>query len=392
MDFGESAAERVLRQEARAWLASVLPEDWPERWSAHWANREELLATRRWWQGQLYEAGWAAVTWPRAYGGRDATPAELVTFTDELARACAPEPINVIGLNMVGPTLIVLGTDEQRRRYLAPLLSGDEIWCQGFSEPDSGSDLASIRTTAEPSGSSFLVNGRKIWTSYSPIGRFCLLLARTWRGSRPYQGLTCLIVDLGSPGVTVRPIRQMTGDEEFGEVTFDDVLVAQESVVGEPGDGWSVALRMLAHERGTMPFSLEIGTRILFRQLGALVRNLSCSGDHNIGSRFEEVEQAVESLRLANLLAVGRLMSGPPGNLEITRKLLWERAEQQITSLAMSILSRHGYPDDAQRARDHAAWSYHYLRCRARTIEAGTTEVLKDVVARRVLGLPRDTG
>ena len=389
MDFREGHREAAFRAEAREWIGSHLPPDWQRTAAQRLTDPATVMGTRRWWQRELQAGGWIALTWPTDYGGRGASLLDQVIFNEELARAKAPEPINVIGLYMVGPTVIEWGTPRQRERYLPPLLSGDEIWCQGFSEPDAGSDLAAIRTRAERHGDQYVLNGQKVWTSYSPIARFCMLQARTSRGARRYDGLTCLIVDLTAPGVTVRPLTQITGNAEFGEIFLSDVHVPAENLLGPEGQGWAVAMTTLAHERGTMPFALEVATRMLYDDLVDLARQTNQAGDPRVRSRLAHLQVELESLRLSNLRAFGRLAAGRPGPEEAVRKLLWERADQAVASCAMDLLDA-----DLARVSDdwgelHRQWRYHYLRSRARSIEAGTTEVLKDMLAVRVLGLPR---
>jgi alkylation response protein AidB-like acyl-CoA dehydrogenase len=389
MDFREGRREAAFRTEAREWIGSHLPPDWNRTAAQRMTDPATVMDTRRWWQRELQVGGRIALTWPKEHGGRDASLLEQVIFNEELARAKAPEPINVIGLYMVGPTIIEWGTPRQQARYLPPLLSGEEIWCQGFSEPDAGSDLAAIRTRAERHGDHYVLNGQKVWTSYSPIARFCMLQARTSRGARRYDGLTCLIVDLTAPGVTVRPLTQITGNAEFGEIFMSNVHVPAEDRLGPEGEGWTVAMTTLAHERGTMPFALEVATRMLYDDLVDLARQTNQAGDPRVRSRLAHLQVEVESLRLSNLRALGRLAADQPGPEEAVRKLLWERADQAVASCAMDLLDA-----DLARGSDdwgelHCRWRYHYLRSRARSIEAGTTEILMDMLAVRVLGLPR---
>jgi alkylation response protein AidB-like acyl-CoA dehydrogenase len=389
MDFTEGDREAAFRAEARAWIGSHLPHDWQRTAAERLTDPVTVLDTRRWWQRELHAGGWIALTWPKEHGGRDAPLLDQVIFNEELTRAKAPEPINVIGLYMVGPTIIEWGTAEQRKRYLPPLLSGDEIWCQGFSEPDAGSDLAAIRTWAERHEHGYVLNGQKVWTSYSPIARFCMLQARTSRGAKNHDGLTCLIVDLTSPGVTVRPLTQITGNAEFGEIFLSDVHVPADNLLGPEGQGWAVAMTTLAHERGTMPFALQVATRMLFDELVDLSRLTNQAKDPRVRSRLARLQVEVESLRLSNLRALGRLAAGRPGPEEAVRKLLWERADQAIARCAMDLLDADLARGSADWGELHRRWRYHYLRSRARSIEAGTTEILKDMLAVRVLGLPR---
>jgi alkylation response protein AidB-like acyl-CoA dehydrogenase len=386
MDFRDSPADAAFREEVRTWLRDHLPPGWPDSRPSDPKAYEQV---RRDWQRQLYDAGWAGLSWPEEYGGRGATLVEQVIFNEESAKARAPDPINVIGLYMAGPTIIAWGTDEQKARYLAPLLSGEEIWCQGFSEPSSGSDLASLRTRAVREGDLYVVNGQKVWTSYGHLASYCILVTRTDPDAPKHAGLTYLLCPMDQPGVTVRPLVQITGDPEFNEVFFDDAQVPVRERLGEEGDGWKVAMTTLMHERGTMSFGLQIQAQILFDGLRVLARKLDRADDPAVRERLAGFQLEVEALRITNIRALSKLLKGAPGPEGSMSKLLWERAMQAMTEYAIELLGVRGQVDAGDASVEDGRWQYAYLRSRGNTIEAGTTEILKNIVAERVLGLPR---
>jgi alkylation response protein AidB-like acyl-CoA dehydrogenase len=389
MDFADTPAEAAFRAEVRDWLRAHLPAGWEQRPDPRPRDARKAEELRRWWQRELYEGGWAGLAWPENFGGRGATLVEQVIFNEEAAKARAPEPINVIGLYMAGPTIIAWGTDEQKARYLEPLLSGEEIWCQGFSEPGAGSDLGALRTRAVREGDAYLVNGQKVWTSYGHLARFCLLLARTDPEAPKHAGLTYLIADMRDEGVEVRPLVQITGDPEFNELFFTDAHVPVANRLGQEGDGWKVAMTTLLHERGTMAFGLQVGSRMTLDALVELARKLGRADDPMVRERLAGFQIEVEGLRITNLRALSKLLAGLPGPEGSASKLVWERVQQQMGEFAMELLGTAGQIVDGPGEVDDGRWLYTYLRGRGHSIEAGTTEVLKNIVAERVLGLPR---
>jgi alkylation response protein AidB-like acyl-CoA dehydrogenase len=384
MDFRDTPAEAEFRAEVRAWLTDNLPPGWPENRPKEQTAEEEL---RREWQRKLYEAGWAGLSWPTEYGGRGASLIEQVIFNEESARVRAPTPINVIGLYMAGPTIIAWGTDEQKGRYLQPLLSGEEIWCQGFSEPGAGSDLGAVRTRAVREGDEYIVNGQKVWTSYGHIADFCILVTRTDPEAAKHAGLTYLLAPMKQDGVSVRPLVQITGDPEFNEVFFDDARVPVENRLGEEGDGWKVAMTTLLHERGTMSFGLQVMSQITLSRLVELAQKLGRSDDPWVRDKLAGFQLEVDALRFTNMRAVSKMAKGSPGPEGSMAKLVWERVQQAMGEFAMELLGPDGQL--LEGGQDDGFWQYVYLRGRGHTIEAGTTEILKNIVAERVLGLPR---
>src|SRR5271165_2918744 len=247
MDLKLTPEETAFRDELRAWLATNAPKDWSD-----WREKplEESYPYLRAWQRRLHDGRWAAVSWPKEYGGRSATLMQQSLFWEEMARVEAPPMANSLGLGLIGPTIIACGTEAQKKRFIPKILSAEEIWCQGFSEPNAGSDVASLQTRAVREGNHFVVNGQKVWTSYGAVAYFCILLVRTDFAVPKHKGLSYLIVDMHSPGVSTRPLVQMTGEAEFAELFFDDVRVPVENLVGSLNQGWMVALTTLMHERG----------------------------------------------------------------------------------------------------------------------------------------------
>jgi alkylation response protein AidB-like acyl-CoA dehydrogenase len=388
MDFRDTPEEAAFRAEVREWLRDTLTEAWFEDPDPRPRDPERSEELRRWWQRQLYDAGWAGLTWPTDYGGRGGTMVQQVIFNEECARARAPEPIGVIGLYMAGPTILAWGTEEQKQRLLPPLLSGEEIWCQGFSEPEAGSDL-DVRSRAVRDGEDYIVNGQKVWTSYGHIADWCILVTRSDPDASKQTGFTYLITDMHASGVSVRPLVQITGQAEFNELFFDDVRVPAANRLGKEGEGWAVAMTTLLHERGTMGAGLQVMSRITLDRLIALVAKLGLTQDDVVRERLAGFQLDVEALRLTNLRAITKMERGIPGPEGSMSKLLWERVQQGMGEYAMELLGSAGQIMLTPSGGDTGEWAHIYLRGRGHTIEAGTTEILKNIVAERVLGLPR---
>ena len=373
MEFRDTPDEARFREEVRTWLDANLPDELRgHRGGEARFDGPEVRA----WSRALYEGGWVGISWPEAYGGRGLPPRFQALYLEEEARAEAPPHVGVIGLGMAGPTIISRGTEEQKARYLQPLLSAEEIWCQGFSEPGAGSDLAGVRTSARLEGDRFVVDGQKVWSSYAHIADFCILLARSDPASERHAGLTYLIVDMRAPGVEVRPLRQLTGEAEFNEIFLSGVEVPLENVVGQVGGGWDVAMTTLLHERGTLAFALV-----------ALARDRGATPGQREAIAREWIH--LQALRLTAYRSLSALeRTGIPGPEGSILKLQWSEANQRVTKLALELLG-----PDAQLLAPNAPyggyWSAQQLRSRGNTIEAGTSEILRNIVAERVLGLPR---
>jgi alkylation response protein AidB-like acyl-CoA dehydrogenase len=293
-----------------------------------------------------------------------------------------PPHIGVIGLGMAGPTIIVHGTDAQKQKHLSKILSAEDVWCQGFSEPDAGSDLAGVRTRAELQGDRFVVNGQKVWSSFAHIADWCILVTQSDPEGQRYRNLTYLVVDMHSPGVEVRPLRQVTGEAEFNEIFFTDVEVPVENVLGEVGGGWAVAMTTLLHERGTLGFALSAALDANVRRLVALAKERRVD-DALQRDRIAREWIEMQALRYTNYRALTSLVkTGIPGPEGSGGKLHWSEQNQRLTKLARELLGDDGLTDDGY-------WNYQQLRSRGNTIEAGTSEVLRNIIAERVLGLPK---
>src|SRR4051794_5605160 len=377
MDLRDTPEEAGFRAELRAWIDANLPE--AERGGRGGAQRFEEFG--REWSRKLYEAGYAGLTWPKEYGGAGAPYSYQAIFYEEMAAAAAPPHIGVIGLGMAGPTIMVHGTDAQKSRHLEKILSGEDVWCQGFSEPDAGSDLAAARTRAELKDGVFVVNGQKVWSSFAHIADWCILVTQSDPDGQRYRNLTYLIVDMHAPGVEVRPLRQITGEAEFNEIFFTDVQVPQENLLGDVGQGWQVAMTTLLHERGTLGFALSAALDTNVRRLVELARERRPTGAARDQVAREWIEQ--QALRYTNYRSLTTLIkTGIPGPEGSVGKLHWSEQNQRLTKLARQLLGSDGLADDG-------FWNHQQLRSRGNTIEAGTSEILRNIIAERVLGLPK---
>ena len=390
MDLNLTPQETAFRDEVRAWLTANVPKDWKAQQDAQESMRARFEFLRE-WQRKVFAGGWAGISWPAAYGGRGASLMEQVLFNEEMARAAAPPLANTLGLALVGPTCITFGTDAQKSRFLRPILNADEIWCQGFSEPNAGSDLAALRTDARREGEYFIVNGQKIWTSYGWAADWCALVVRSEQGSEKHKGLSYLLVDMHSPGVDVRPLRQMTGETEFNEVFFQDVKVPAENVLGKIGDGWNVALGTLMHERATLGAGLHIVYNRWFDRLVELAHQLGRDSDVVIRQKLASAYAEIEVMRLNQMRIISRIANGgTPGPEGSIQKLLWSELNQRFQQIAMELLGPYGQlTKGAAGLIDEGQWAYQYLRTRGNTIEAGTSEVQRNIIGHFVLGLPK---
>jgi alkylation response protein AidB-like acyl-CoA dehydrogenase len=384
VDFRDTPEEAAFRAEVRGWLEANLPDELRgHRGGAARFEGEEL----REWSRKLGEAGYAGLSWPKEYGGGGAPYTHQAIFLEEMARAEAPPHVGVIGLGMAGPTIMAHGTEEQKQRHLAKILSAGEIWCQGFSEPGAGSDLSAVRTSARRDGDRFVVDGQKVWSSFAHIADFCILLTRSDPDSERHAGLTYMIVDMHAPGVEVRPLRQITGESEFNEIFFTGVQVPAENVLGEIGGGWQVAMTTLLHERGTLGFALQAALEQSVRKLIALAKERGATPLQRDRIAREWIE--LQALRLTNLRSLTALVkTGIPGPEGSIAKLQWSEANQRLTKLALELLGPRSQLLEEDAPFD-GWWQHQQLRSRGNTIEAGTSEILRNIVAERVLGLPR---
>jgi len=381
VDLNDSPEEAAFRAEVRTWLEDNAPADLRELSSPAALRDLPDAGPAKEWSAKLANAGYAGLTWPAEHGGRGAPLTFQGIYLEETAAAQAPSHLGVIGLGMIGPTIIEHGTDKQKQ-HLAKILRAEEVWCQGFSEPGAGSDLAGIRTHAEHRGNVFIVNGQKVWSSFAHISDYCMLLVRTGTSSDRHRGLTMLLVDLRSSGVDIRPIREMTGDAVFDEVFYTNVEVPAENVLGEVGAGWSVAMTTLGHERATLGFSLVGALEAQLQRVIEFARKRGVA-DPILLDRLAREAIEVEALKLTNRRMLAALSNGgTPGPEGSAIKLRWSLSNQRLTGLALELTGAAAVAPDEE-------WRYQLLRSRANTIEAGTSEVLRNVVAERVLGLPR---
>jgi alkylation response protein AidB-like acyl-CoA dehydrogenase len=393
MDLNLTPEETKFRDELRTWLEANVPKDWGE-----WREKplEESFPYLRAWQRKLYEGGWAAVSWPKEYGGRGATLMEQSLFWEEMARVEAPPMANSLGLGLIGPTIIAYGTDEQKKRFIPKILSAEEIWCQGFSEPNAGSDLAALQTEARLDGDHYVVNGQKVWTSYGWIGNWCELVVRTDSNVPKHKGLSVLLIDMKSPGVEVRPLKQMTGESEFNEIFFRDVRVPVANLLGKVNDGWNVAVSTLMYERGSYGARLHLIFKRAITRLIELSHKFQKDGhpaaqDPITRQKLAQCYAEIEIMRWNQLRAFSRVTAtGVPGPEGSIHKIFWSELNQRLQQIAQEIFGPYGQLLAGDKdAVDNGIWSYGYLRTRGNTIEAGTSEVQRNIIGHFVLGLPR---
>jgi alkylation response protein AidB-like acyl-CoA dehydrogenase len=389
MDLSYSPEEEQFRSQLRQWLQDNPPGPEPEA-------LDEWVAYGKAWQRKLYEAGWCGIAWPREYGGRGATLIEQVIFQEEMARARAPMLINLAGLTMGGPVVIAHGTEEQKQRYLQKILSAEEIWCQGFSEPNAGSDLAALSARAELVGDEFVVNGQKVWTSFARYADWCMLLVRTDPEVPKHKGITFLLVDMRSPGVTVRPLKQINGAEDFNEVFFEDVRVPRRNVIGDVNGGWQIAITTLMHERATLTFSRQLQSSVALADMIEFARTWQRQGRPATADPLlrQDLAQAyIESAALrytAYRSLTKTLRGGVPGPEGSMEKLFWSEMYQRMLTTALGMQGPYA---QLVKGSDHVpsdgTWPFLMLYSLGRTIAAGTSEIQRNIIAERVLGLPR---
>jgi alkylation response protein AidB-like acyl-CoA dehydrogenase len=395
MDFSFSAADLAFADAARTWLDANLPQAWRRD---HCYSRVEdpiWLDVARDWQRMLFEGGWAAISWPTEYGGRGATVVERWFFDQALDAAGAPRPPAQSYVDLIGPAILQHGSDEQRRRYLAPMIRGDELWCQGFSEPGAGSDLAALKCKAERDGDDYVVSGQKVWTSNADIADWCFLLCRTEPDQPKHKGISLLLVDMKTPGITVSPLTQMTDDAEFCEVFFEDVRVPAANLIGAPGAGWGIAMGIVAHERGPMwTFVFQRKIRRSLSQLIERVREHPATrgalAEPTVRQRLAQAHIEVELLRLSGYRSLTTLLrTGHPGPESSLEKVMGSETDQRLQELAMGLFGPYGALREGPHALGGGAVPRAFLYARSETIMGGTSEIQRTVVAHRILGLPR---
>jgi alkylation response protein AidB-like acyl-CoA dehydrogenase len=375
-----------FRREAAAWLEQQLAG--PFRALRGLNNHVDLIDERRAWEQALGAARWSCPGWPAQFGGRDATLAEQVIFAEEYARARAPARIGHIGVELTGPTLLSFGTADQQRRFLPEIAAGRAIWCQGYSEPNAGSDLANVRTRARLQGNEYLIDGQKIWTSMGAIADWCFVICRTEPGSVGPKGLSFLLVRMRQPGVTVRPIRQMTGESEFSEVFFDGAVAAAADLVGAEGDGWRVAMGLLGIERGVSTLAQQMHFRNELEELVAIARGNGKARDPRYRQRLAAAHAGLKIMRYNALRMLAHADAGELRPEAYTYKLYWANWHRDLGELAMDVIGPEAEiagPDGRLQPLANM-----YLMSRADTIYAGTNQIQRNLIAERALGLPRE--
>ena len=383
--------ELALREEVRAYLEANVPraEEIPDEFDA----RVEFL---RGWQRQLHEAGLVGLSWPQEFGGRGASLTEQIVVNQEMARAGAPILVGNVGLDVVGPSIVGHGTEEQKRAYLDRILSGEDIWCQGFSEVGAGSDLAALRTKAVQRDGRFVVNGHKVWTSYAQHAQWCAVLARTDAEAPAHRGISYILVDMASPGIEIRPLVQVTGDAEFSEVYFDDVEVPAENLLGELNGGWAIAMHTLAHERGWYGVGRQVVLRVLLDSLiedaaGCEREGSAAIEDPEIQLELARAHIGIEVLKHQGFRSVGQMIAaGHPGFESSVDKLVLANVEQRMAAAALDVLGSRAALGRREGERvDPSGWQHVYLYARAASVYGGSAQVQRNIVAERILGLPR---
>ena len=392
MDFDFSEKEEAFRKEVRAWLEANLPDDLRGRaFAASRADVEEVRRLRA-WQKRMSEAGYVGIDWPVEFGGRGATLTEQIVLFQEMARAESPQFVNRGGVSMLGPTLMKFGTAAQQKRFLPKILTADELWCQGFSEPNAGSDLANLQTRAVRDGDHFVVNGQKVWTSMAHVADWCFLLVRTDPAAPKHKGISFLLVDMKSPGITIRPLRQITGEAEFNEVFFDNVRVPVDNLVHKLNEGWAVALTTLAYERDLLTFIRHISLRNALHRLVQLARAHGAGRDPILRQKIAGLwigEQALQMNAYRSLTKI--LRGGAPGPEGSTSKLFWSQLDQELALTATELIGPYSQiAEGSSWAVDHGQWEFYELLARGSGIRAGTSEILRNILAERVLGLAKD--
>lgn len=395
MDLRYTEQDQAFRKQVRKWLEENVPR-----------TKLESLDEKKSWHRKLYEAGYLGMGWPSEYGGQDARPMEQAIVGEEMVRARAPAPVNGLGISIVGPTLIHHGTEEQKKRHIQKILTAEEIWCQLYSEPNAGSDLASLQCRAEIDGDEFVVSGQKVWTSGAHNSDWGLMLARTDRNAQKHQGISCILVDMKSAGVEVRPLKQLSGSQEFSEVFFSNVRVPADNLIGELNAGWRIAQTTLSYERGGNTLSRYTRMQESFNRLLDVVQTLKRNGvtllnDQNIRWRLGKVYADMEVLRYSSLRILSRLERGErPGPEASIAKLHYSELDKAIQEVFLDILGPYGQqiagtPEEIALEPDSdpfepGSWAYAFAWSRAGTIYAGSSEIQKNILGERVLGLPKE--
>jgi alkylation response protein AidB-like acyl-CoA dehydrogenase len=388
MDLGFTAEEEAFRQEVRSWLDRNLPAEW--RNGGVGGYREDAdEAMQRGWQQRLHEGGWLKLSWPREAGGRGATPVMQAIYQEEMAKAGAPAILGRLGVSLLAPTLLVHGSAWQKENYVEKILGGELVFCQGFSEPDAGSDLAGLRTKAERRDGHWVLNGQKTWSSGAHYSDKSFLLARTDPGADAHKGISFFLVDMHQPGIEVRPIKQMTGGGEFGEIFLSGAVVDDRDLVGEPGDGWKIAMTVFGFERGGLAQAARFEQAVA--QLATLARNRGTGSDVLVRQKVAQAQIEAHVFRLIGLRNLTQAQQGAaPGPQASMTKLYWSEMDKRIQETAVGMQGSYGaLAPDSPFALEDGRWQYGWMWAQAETIYAGSSEIQRNIIAERVLGLPR---
>ncbi len=388
MDLSFTAEEQAFREEVRAWIESNLPTDSrPQGVGGYREDAEESV--QRQWQRRLYAGGWLKLSWPRDAGGRAATPVMQAIYHEEMAKAGAPGILGRLGVSLLAPTLLVHGTPWQKENYIEKILSGDLIFCQGFSEPDAGSDLAGLRARAERQDGKWIIHGQKTWSSGAHYADKSFLLARTSSDAEAHKGISFFLVDMHQPGVEVRPIQQMTGGGEFCEIFLSGAVVEDRDLVGEPGAGWKIAMTVFGFERGGLAQAARFERAVA--QLAGLARERGAGADVSVRQKVAQAQIEAHVFRLIGLRNLTSAQHGhAPGPEASLTKLYWSEMDKRIQETAIGVQGLYGAlaPDSAFAVED-GRWQYGWMWAQAETIYAGSSEIQRNIIAERMLGLPR---
>ncbi len=394
MDLNFSPEDETFRDEVATWFSENLSGDFKHvRYRGGSGDQSEMFAERREWERHMGRHGWSCIAWPKEYGGRDATLSQQVIFAEEYARAGGPGRTGHLGVELAGPTILAFGTDEQKKRFLPPIAAGDELWSQGFSEPNAGSDLANVRTKAwledGLNGKEWVIEGQKIWTSLAQFADWCFVVTRTEEGTQGHKGLSYLLVPLDQEGVDIRPIKQMTGDAEFNEVFFDGARTAAENVVGAPGDGWKVAMGTLAFERGASTLGQQMDFRNELYEIVEIAKRNGKIKDPHIRQRLADAWMRLKIMRANSLRMLTKAEKAELAPEALIYKIYWATWHRNLGELFMDILGDEAEIGDAAPYQLNGLQKV-FLFSRADTIYAGTNQIQRNIIAERALGLPRE--
>ncbi|HUE68629.1 MAG TPA: acyl-CoA dehydrogenase family protein [Candidatus Acidoferrum sp.] len=388
VDLGFTTEEEAFRTEVRTWLESNLPSDWRQDGKGGYRDEEDTELQLR-WQRKLYEGGWLKLGWPRAVGGRGATPVMQAIYQEEMAKAGAPGILGRLGVTLLAPTLLAQGSEWQKQTYIDKILSGELVFCQGFSEPDAGSDLAALRTKAERRDGKWVLSGQKTWSSGAHYSQKSFLLARTDPNAEAHTGIGFFLIDMDQPGVEVRRIKQMTGGGEFCEIFLSNAEVEDRDLVGQPGDGWKIAMTVFGFERGGLAQAARFERAVA--ELASLARDRGAGSDATTRQKIAQAQIEAHVFRLIGLRNLTRAQHGnAPGPEASVTKLFWSEMDKRLQEVAVGVEGMYGaLAPESELAIEDGRWQYGWMWAQAETIYAGSSEIQRNIIAERVLGLPR---